>query len=451
MGIIDNFSKAAVFLFLTLFAVSCVSIDRKNVYKDVAHFQRLENRAVLSYWQSFDNDELSRLVSLSLKNNHDIRTAFLNIKEALMEEKAKTTALLPAINLNAAVSKNISKRESAKKVFSKSNLIGLSTKYEIDLWGKIRKGIEITRIGVDASKYAYKTSAITVSSLAASIWANIIANKQKQALIKERIELTKTLADIDKRYYASQYIGIDSLLQAQKSLIQLKLQDENIKKAIELDTNKLRQLVGSKDIQIKSRKLPDNFKNNIEIPIKILSSRPDVELSRLGVKTNILSLRIAKTKWLPQIVLSSDFSYSSSAISNIFKNWMFSLTNSILYALIDYNKRNYDIEISRLKVKAALEKYENTLENAALEARNILVELKSSYKTLNFIKDEISIQTLLYEKSKSDYFGSQTILGDVINKKLQILVLKSELVDADLKLFLNRIELFKVLGGKKGY
>lgn len=159
-----------------------------------------------NWWQLYDDPVLDGLVRDALKSNTDLRVAAANL--------ARSRAALVVANeqggfsggAEAAVQRA---QESAEQYLLENKLpvvnegtVGINVSYELDLFGKLRRGVEAARADSEAVKAAGDLARITVVAdvvrayvEACSAGDELAIAKQSLALQQQRVKLSQRLRD----------------------------------------------------------------------------------------------------------------------------------------------------------------------------------------------------------------------------------------------------------------
>ncbi|RQR59833.1 TolC family protein [Burkholderia sp. Bp9126] len=159
-----------------------------------------------NWWQLYDDPVLDQLVRDALKSNTDLRVAAANL--------ARSRAALDVANAQGGFSGKAEAgvqraQESAEQFLLENKLpvvnegsVGISVSYEIDLFGKLRRGVEAARADDDAVRAAGDLARITVVAdvvrayvEACSAGDELAIAKQSLALQRQRVALSQRLRD----------------------------------------------------------------------------------------------------------------------------------------------------------------------------------------------------------------------------------------------------------------
>src|SRR3569623_1400859 len=124
------------------------AVSLPAAYADCAATADAQQAVAADWWTLYNAATLTSLVTTALQDNSDLQLAIARIEEAQAVLDETGSALLPEIDLNAASTRSRSSTFNAQRlpagtpVISNSNRLVLSTTFELDFWGKLRRATE---------------------------------------------------------------------------------------------------------------------------------------------------------------------------------------------------------------------------------------------------------------------------------------------------------------------
>lgn len=106
------------------------------------------------WWTAFGDEKLNALVDSAMQSNFDLLTAWERLRAANAVSDLESSALFPSLEATAGGEIN---RFSDNSQSSEQIQLGLSSAYEIDLWGRIRSSIEAEQYRAQATLLDYQT------------------------------------------------------------------------------------------------------------------------------------------------------------------------------------------------------------------------------------------------------------------------------------------------------
>jgi multidrug efflux system outer membrane protein len=410
-----------------------------------------------NWWKLYQDPGLDDLMDKALNKNLDIRAAIARLEDADAYLKQVGAALIPSVDLTSQGNRTKATENGVVpsnfvKPFRKNFNIQLSTSFELDFWGRLRRAKESARAEYIATQYSKDTVVLSLQStltsnylLLRSIDSQIQALKDNLGYRKENLELTK------KRLSSGLVSALD-VHQAEAALNNLSAQLSDLIRQREIVTNQLILLSGDMNLIIPESKLDYLVTPPIppaNMPSSLLELRPDIkEAEQIMIAANA-NIGVAKAALFPNIILTANFGRESAELKNIDKTgsniWGVGL--GLTLPIFDSGRAQAKVSQATAKQKEALSYYEYSIQNAFKEVNNAIVSLKEYTEQENNLKltqdaakKAMDIASNRYKAGYSsylEYLDAQRVFNDASIAYIQKRQLR----------LMASVELFKSLGG----
>src|SRR5678816_1080496 len=168
-----------------------------------------------TWWLVFDDPALDEVVAEAQRSNPSVRVAGTRIMEARAQLGIAGSALYPQLQQLSAEAFRVG--QDASGVSSQSfNSYGAAfdIAWEMDFWGRFRRGIEAADAAYFASVAQYDDVQVLVAAQAASFYASIRTFEQRLRIAHENAALQKRSLEITERLFKS---GNESELDLQQA------------------------------------------------------------------------------------------------------------------------------------------------------------------------------------------------------------------------------------------
>src|SRR5262245_33615138 len=167
------------------------------------------------WWRSFGDPTLEWLVAEAQRANPSVRTAGLRIMEARAQLGIAGSALYPQLQqLSAQAVRSNRSFGDTTGTASWSAGVGFDLAWEIDFWGKFKRGIESADAAYFASIAQYDDVQVLVAAQAASLYGSIRTIELRMNITQENAAIQKRSLEITERLFRS---GEDSELDVQQA------------------------------------------------------------------------------------------------------------------------------------------------------------------------------------------------------------------------------------------
>lgn len=410
------------------------------------------------WWKEFNDERLNALVEDALKNNIDLKLAYINLQKAALTLKNSKADLFPTVGINAEASKA---RTSGETYTRQDNIkydsfsLNAVLNYEVDLWGRVRNSIASSDALLQASKYDYANSRLTIASNVAQAYFTLVSLRMQERVLED------TLASyIDTMNYRKKQLDAGSItqmvyLQSVASVQSAQISLTDVKNSIVSASNSLAILCAKSNDEIlnqivaTSATLPDAPQVNAGISSDILLRRSDVASAYESLKSSNALIGVAKAAYFPTLSLTGIFGFSSSELDRLFVQNanVWSLAGSLAQTVFDYGKRRNNVEIAELTQSANALSYEKTIKTALGEVKVALEDRKNAMQVWQDTKRLLSSQDEIYRLAKAQYDAGYSDHLTFLDAQRNLLSTRLSAISAQLNLDNAAIEIYKVFGG----
>ncbi len=426
------------------------------------------------WWKQLNDPFLDSLLAQAMECNYDIRIAFEKIQQARAQYRIERSYLFPEIDLTATAVRSRNSQNFFATTSGVSNIptyenffqLGFDAIWELDIWGKFRRGKRAAYFQWEATIDDFKNVMITMLSEVARNYVTVCTLQQKISLTLEKIEADlQELAltqDLFTAGLASE-INLDSLIAT----------IENDKAAIPVLYTSLKQtiyaiavLVGEQPEKLvckfnEKRDIPSGTgKVPAGLPSDLLRRRPDIRSAerQLAAQTELIGYAVADL--FPHITLTgatvaggtlagSAIGYESNQLKNLIAplSSFFSIGPALRWDLIDFGKVRGNIGVQTSLQKQALLSYEQTIIHALQDVEGALVAYFQEQKRWeDYYKAALSNARAL-ELTEDLFSAGLSSEIDVLNALKTLIDAENTLADSEMALTTNLISLYKAIGG----
>ncbi|MGD8368225.1 MAG: efflux transporter outer membrane subunit, partial [Desulfobacterales bacterium] len=297
----------------------------------------------LRWWELFKDPTLYRLVTAALENSRDVRAAVARIEEARAALGFTRADQYPRLDIDAGASTGNFAGRSRSDDEVTNLYIAPTASWEIDFWGKFRRGTEAARAELLASEYGLKTVQLALVSDVVAAYYQLLDFHQRLGVSEETLESRIESLDIIQQRFDEGIIPEIDLNQAQ---IQKEIAAGAIpfyKRQIALTENALSLLVGrlpapvDVGISLTEQALPPDIP--MGLPAEILQRRPDVAQSEALLHAQTARIGVAVALRFPAVSLTGILGVASTEVGSVTSDggaWF--VGGSLLGPIFDFEK-----------------------------------------------------------------------------------------------------------------
>ena len=402
------------------------------------------------WWRHFNDPYLDQLIARALNSNLDLRVLAARTDVARAAIGQANASRLPTID--AALGANFQKFEGTDVNRSVSQAVALG--WEIDVWGKLKKGVKAQAAGLQASEADWRAGYLSLVSDLSQTYFQL--RKLDEQIDRQQSSLRNN-RHIQRIFEAQLREGIipkTQVLQQQAEVVRLNNDLLELQRLRTLQENALATLVGvaAGDLQVPRQHLSDSVvvrRVPGGLPAQLLSRRPDIIAAEYRVLQAHELEGQARLAKLPSINLTANTGATSNEFSQLLKDLTFGLTPTVSLPIFDPNVRAR-VRVSEAQTRVAEAEYRSTVVRAFEEVENALVNLDSRHRQHDqFLQRRNKLRVV------TDQVRAQLREGMVT--QLQVFEAERSLLSAELALLENHqrylsdtVALYKALGGGWG-
>ncbi len=400
------------------------------------------------WWEEFNDPQLNYLVDSGLSNNLNLLATWQQIEAARYVVRREQSFLIPEVEASAQTA---SRRPVPDFAGGENTQFGISASYEIDLWGRIRSGIQAEKYRAAATLEDYKAMSISMSAEIALAWYQLSAATTQLNLISNQIETNESIIRLIRaRFGSGQVRGVDILRQMQL-LESTKDQRIQIETTVALLENQLAVLTGRQP-QIDFEMDPDTLPDvpplpETGVPMELINRRPDVQRDYQTLLAADRDYAVAMTSRYPRLSISSSGQLRSNDLSSLLSDWAYSIGANLVAPLFYGGRLKAEANRALSAKDQALYNYGQTILTSFREVEDALIQESQQRERIAVLNRRVELAESTYNQLRVEFLNGLTDYLDVLLALDQEQQLRRNLISAELTLIQFRIALYRALAG----
>ncbi len=416
------------------------------------------------WWRDINDKKFSEYVAQMLQNNLTIKQNYQKTLQALENVKIEKGGLFPDLGTNINASRNITPANGIagfnfggnNTIYNTNYRAELSSTWQIDLFGKIRRSIESSQSEFLASKNDLEALKQSLIAKLLQRRVSIASNSKLLDLAINNAKNKKNIYKLTKRRYnlGVNNVNLSDVLKANESYLSAKSQIEKYDRILESDIYEFEILLGEEpnstnlrtenfNLMKKPRKAPKCF------PLNLLDRRPDLLASELRVKAANARIGVAIADLYPDLSISANYGYRADSAGSLLNSDQLggSLAGNIMTKLFPGGILRANIKLKKARAEELTAGYAQNIltaikevETALYNENNLEKEIQNNQQSLR----SINYEKIIFEKRYEKGLVNLDQYLEVVNRKNQI---ESTLINSIQASWNNRISLYLALGG----
>ncbi len=417
----------------------------------------------VEWWKSFNDPTLNALLKQATLQNLNLQQTALRIYQLQAQLGVSEGAFLPSANLSASYSNN---RNSAiqEAINDSNNLVSrnalIQVSWELDFWGKNRRGIQSSLTSYLSGVAAYYSADVSLTADVANTYINIRNYEELITVAKTNLELQKESLRIAGARYKYGATSMLDLSQAQAQYEQTKAQIPGLIANLRKNQHAMSILLGEPpDYYEKTYgKTKGTLKPPVELgvgmPRDLLRRRPDVLQAEFDAASKSALIGVNKAQLFPTFTLGGTFGYSNSNYGNLTSANLFSWGNSSsgvtagLYLPLFYRGAIVDqVRVQDAIFQQSLLAYQNLVLNAQKEVEDSLITISTTKSSKEDLSRGVVAAQSAADLALERYKAGQNDYTTVITAQQSLLNIQNSLVQTSSNELIGYVGAFKALGG----
>jgi multidrug efflux system outer membrane protein len=412
------------------------------------------------WWDVYSDPFLNALIKEVLKNNYDLKTAIARAKEAEAYLGVARSAYFPTAGFESGAQRDhgVTKMEPDLRLPTNANttnlfLGGLSTAWEVDLWGRIRRSNEAANAEYLATEEGRRGLMLALITEVAQAYLELVELDGRLAVARaSRDAFESTHKLFSERFGA----GIVSRLQVTRAEAALSAAEgtlTDVERQISEKENQICVLAGRNPGPIQ-RAVPGKEMNPppsvpAGIPSQLLERRPDIREAEQNLRSASARIGIANANFFPRFGLTALLGRVSPQLSSLtggsadiwalaasFSGPVFTggrLTNEYRAAVDVFDQAKYQYSQSALR--------------AFREVSDALIASQKLSTVEEQLKREVAALTDSVAIARRRYLGGLASYYEVLEAQQLLYPAEISLSEASRDRRLAIVQLYRALGG----
>lgn len=378
---------------------------------------------LVAWWRVFDDPVLNGLVDDAVRNNNNLEIAAVRVLEARAQLGIATGSAYPQTQIAAGDASYLSPPENTGVTSGDwSYALGASIGWEIDFWGRYRRGIESADAAFLGSIAAYDQARVLLTGAVVSAYTTVRSLEEQLRIAEENVKIQQRSFDIAQVLFEN---GADSELdmqQARTLLLSTQATIPGLEIGLTQAQNALSILLGEAPGALRPRldqgagipAIPGDIA--IGLPADMLRRRPDVLQAELQAQAANALVGLAEADLYPSFSLSGSIGLAAGAGDSDFGDLFdsdaltWSIGPSFVWPFLNYGRIRNNVRVQDARLQQALIAYREAVLQAAREAEDAMASYIGTRKqgaileeTVTSAKRSNDLSTLRYAEGFSDY------------------------------------------------
>lgn len=417
------------------------------------------------WWKVFNDPVLNRLIDSAYRQNLSVQAAAIRIMEGRARLGIAKGQIFPQTQ-QIGVSLSHNQHSGNEANFSGFDRyytafgMGFDALWEVDIWGKFRRGIESADAMLAASELAYDDLLVSLTAEVAATYTQIRAFEQRLKLAKENAELQQSSLRIATAQFRNGIATELDMQQAKSLLHATKAMVSSLEIGQRQARNALCILLGLPPEDLAGilqgeQAIPSApAEVVIGIPADVVRRRPDVRREQAKAAAQSAMIGVAEADLYPRLSLQGSIGALAGSTQGIdafdvlgSQAMAAKIGPTIAWPILHYGRLKNNVRVQDAKFQEQLMVYQNAVLNALREVEDAMIGFLKDREQIDDLAASVKAGQLAVKISLAQYRDGIEDYNRVLNAQQFLVQQQDRLTQAQGDLARHLIALYKALGG----
>ena len=407
------------------------------------------------WWGQFGDPVLDDLVARALSGDFDLKIAAARVAEARAQLGAAKRTRWPDVTLDAAHSESKGQQPAFgdERLDIKSNEVGFATLWELDLFGRVRRGVEAAGAEAGAAGARLRDAQVLVAAEVARNYLELRGAQKRLAVARANLEYQRETLDLTKTRFG---LGRGTQLDVSSAQARFSATEAEIPAFVAAESvaaNRLAVLVGVRPGELTDELAPREMAPHLTTlavgaPEDLLKRRPDIRAAERELAAATARIGVAKADLFPRLSLSGFIGFIAGDASDLGESQThaWSLTPAFTWAGFGSGGRAR-VAAAEARTDAAFAAYEGTVLRALEETESAFAVYGAQRQRLSALIEQAAASREAAELARVRYREGAVDFLRLLDAERTLLQAEDALAGGETDLNTSVVLIYKALGG----
>jgi NodT family efflux transporter outer membrane factor (OMF) lipoprotein len=436
--------------------------------EDIAQPSTLAEQNLARWWTVFQDLTLTSLVERAVQSNLDLMRAEARIRQARAARGIAVSGIGPTVDATGSYQRSrhsVSNSNGGKgqrasvdqteEVISNNYQAGFDAGWEIDIFGGVRRGIEVADADLQAAVETRRDVLVTLTAEVARNYIDLRSFQERIAIARQNLKAQQHNAELTRQRFEGGFVsGLDvanAEAQVSTTASQIPLLEASARQTIyslsvllsREPAALINELSPASAIPVAPPSVP------VGVPSELLRRRPDIRMAEAEIHAATARIGVATADLYPKFTIFGSVGIQASDLSLWF-NWvnrLWSFGPSVSWRVFETGRIRSNIKVQEALQEESLITYQQTVLTALREVEDALIISAKEEERRKALVQAVASNRKAVELATKLYTEGQTDFLNVLQAQRALFVSEDELAGSTQTVSTNLVALYKALGG----
>ncbi len=426
-------------------------IPAPEAYKETGEWKVAEPRDDVprgKWWQVFGDPVLDGLMEKVDVSNQTLKSAEARYRQSQAAVASARAGFFPLVSVDASATRSRAGQLPSSTTYGAS----ADLRWELDLWGRVRRNVESAQAGAQASASDLEAARLSLQSNLAQAYFLLRVTDAQRDLLEDSVDAFAKSLELTQNRYTAGVAAKTEVVQAQAQLLSTRAQFIDIGTTRAELEHAIAVLIGLAPAQFTLppaplvAKLPQIPPG---LPSALLERRPDIAAAERRVAAANAQIGVAKAAYFPTLTLPGTVGFSSGSFAHLFEvpNRFWSIGPALGLAVLDFGARGAAVDAATAVWEASVADYRQTVltgfqdvEDNLSALRILAQEAQVQDDAVRAARETVKLTTNQYKAGTANYLAVVVVQAAQLSNERTAVSLQGRRLTAS-------VGLIKALGG----
>jgi multidrug efflux system outer membrane protein len=447
--------------FAALLAACAVGPDYRAPATEAAPFVAAQGAGVVeqpfeaAWWEQFQDPVLDGLIERALSQDLDLRIALARVEEARAYLGAARRDRWPGVSTEAARSRSDQQQPgfTEERVEIDSYDVGFATLWELDLFGRVRRGVQAAGADADAAVADLRDAQVLIAAEVARNYVELRGAQKRLRVAQANLGYQQDTLDLTR---VRMTLGRGSELDVASAAARRAATEATIPllaAAEAVAANRLAVLLGERPGALAAELgfkevAPHLTTIAVDSPAALLQRRPDIRAAERELAAATARIGVAKADLFPRLTLSGFFGFVAGDADSLGESESRAWRVTPVLSWAGFDRGAWArVAVADARADAALAGYERAVLRALEETENAFAIYGAQRERLASVVDQAAASRTAAELARIQYREGALDFLRLLDAERTLLQAEDEVAAAEASLNASVVLIYKALGG----
>ncbi len=408
-----------------------------------------------AWWEQFQDPVLDSLVERALTADLDLKIALARVEEARANFGAARRDRWPGVSTEVARSKSRQQQPgfTDERAEVESYDAGFATLWELDLFGRVRRGVQAAGADADAAVADLRDAQVLIAAEVARNYVELRGSQKRLRVAQENLGYQQETLDLTR---VRLELGRGSELDVASAAARLAATEATIPPLVAAETmaaNRLAVLLGERAGALAAergfREIPPHLTTiAVDSPAALLQRRPDIRAAERELAAATARIGVAKADLFPRLTLSGFIGFVAGDADRLGESESRAWRVTPVLSWAGFDRATWArVAVAEARTAGALAGYELAVLRALEETENAFVTYGTHRQRLESVVEQAAASRRAAELARIQYREGALDFLRLLDAERTLLQAEDAVAAAESDLNASVVLIYKALGG----